>query len=160
MAFPLVRLLPGYGLRSVHHRDHRGASPSLPQGTRLGFGRRGGSRPQLDQHDAIPHVPDRAGDRPQGHGASGHQPRRHRPDDDLRFLHLYGHADAGIPGLLRPGRGSRLRRRPAHRPRRRLPPEHQRRRIVLFPSGDVRQFPLGRGGTPTPRRGRRPAGAP
>ena len=61
-------------------------------------------------------------------------------------------------GFCGTGRGGGLRGRPAHRSRRRFPAQHQRRRIILHPPGDVRHFPAGGGGQAVAGRVRRPAG--
>ena len=109
-----------------------GGCPQLPPASRLGpgRGRSGGppgrrkARPGLHRGQAEP--------RPRVRHGRGY-PRRRRHGHDLRLLHHHGAGIAGRPGLLREGRGRRLRLRRPAADRRRAAHQHRRRRPV-FPT--------------------------
>ena len=86
----------------------------------------------------------------------GRYARGHRCRRGLRLLHLHRPRHARGAGLLRAGRGRPVRLRPAHRPRRRLPDEHERRRPLVHAPGHVRDVHPDRGCAAAPR-GMRPA---
>ena len=124
----------------------------------MGAGRGGGPRARHGQPDGRPHHVHRRRDRPQGDGDGRRLPLGRRSGGPLRLVHLHRARQPGGAGLLRPRRGPRFRPWPAHRARRRLPAEHQRRRPVVHPPGDVRHLHRRRGGQTAPRRVRRPPG--
>ena len=112
-----ARLLPGHRRRRRLRDDQRRAGPRPGQAAGPGAGGRHLPRPLDDQ-------PDAGSDRDPGRGVGTqrlrhgrHRPGRRRRADGLRQLHHHRPVAPRGPGLLRQGRGGRVRGRRAHRAR-------------------------------------------
>src|SRR5262249_24248105 len=132
------------GLRAAGAGAHRGDGRGRGLQAALGpVGGHGPGGPRRRRGDVGP-------DRP--------APGRRRRRAALRRVHDRGRVVAGGHGLLRDGRGRRIRRRrQADHVRRRAPAQHLGRPALRRPPAR-RVRAHRRGGPPAPRRGRRPAG--